>query len=45
VSEVSGAEVSAYLLILGGLVWVLVGIIGLSRPRRDSGEIGLKGKE
>ena len=32
-SEISGAELSAYLLIVAGLVWVLVGFIGLRRPR------------
>jgi hypothetical protein len=30
----SDAETSAYLLIAGGLTWVLVGIVGLVRRRR-----------
>jgi hypothetical protein len=29
------AETSAYVLMAGGLVWVLVGIIGLVRRPRD----------
>ena len=32
----SDAEISAYLLIAGGLVWVLMGIVGLARRRRGS---------
>jgi hypothetical protein len=32
----SAAETSAYLLMAGGLIWVLVGIAGLVR-RRDDG--------
>ena len=28
VDEMSGARVSGYLLVAGGLIWVMVGIIG-----------------
>jgi hypothetical protein len=28
-SEISGADVSAYLLIAAGVIWMLVGIFGL----------------
>jgi hypothetical protein len=31
----SDAETSAYLLMAGGLIWVLVGIIGLRKRRTD----------
>jgi hypothetical protein len=31
----SHAETSAYLLMAGGLIWVLVGIVGLVRRPRD----------
>ena len=31
----SAAETSAYLLMAGGLIWVLVGIAGLVRRRGD----------
>jgi LPXTG-motif cell wall-anchored protein len=48
----SDAETSAYLLMVGGLIWVLVGIVGLvwlSRKRRENdirtGEIGLRTKK
>jgi hypothetical protein len=46
VSEISGAELSAYLLIVAGLVWVLVGFIGLKATAVMNGktEIGLKTK-
>ena len=33
--EMSAAETSAYLLMAGGLIWVLVGIAGLVRRRGD----------
>jgi hypothetical protein len=32
----SDAEISAYLLMAGGLTWILVGIVGLVRRRRGS---------
>jgi LPXTG-motif cell wall-anchored protein len=35
----SDAETSAYLLMVGGLIWILVGIVGLvwlSRKRREN---------
>jgi hypothetical protein len=31
----SDAETSAYVLMAGGLIWVLVGIVGLVRRPRD----------
>ena len=32
----SDAETSAYLLMAGGLIWVLVGILGLRKRRADT---------
>jgi hypothetical protein len=34
----SAAETSAYLLMAGGLIWVLVGIVGLVRLRGRRGD-------
>jgi hypothetical protein len=42
----SGAEISAYLLMAGGLAWILVGIVGLSRrPRAVAVSVPLGGHQ
>jgi hypothetical protein len=33
---VSDAETSAYLLMVGGLIWILVGVIGLRKQSPDN---------
>jgi hypothetical protein len=46
--EMSDAERSAYLLIAGGLIWLLVGIVGLvrlARRRVENGRDRAKGED
>ena len=40
--EMSDAETSAYLLMAGGLIWILVGIVGLVRLSRRQRENNLR---
>jgi hypothetical protein len=38
----SDAETSAYLLMAGGLIWVLVGVVGLAQSSRGQRENDLR---